>query len=126
MKNHIRIFLLFGALTLSYTLSGQNMAAMRINEVQSVNTDGFIDDYGCRSGWIELFNTSYGTVDIGGCFLTDDPERSHQVHDSQRRCTHQDTASPACALLCGQSAGQRHIPYQLRYSECKTDSLCQQ
>lgn len=73
MKNHIRIFLLFGALTLSYTLSGQNMAAIRINEVQSVNTDGFIDDYGCRSGWIELFNTSYGTVDIGGCFLTDDP-----------------------------------------------------
>lgn len=74
MKNHIRIFLLFGALTMSYTMSGQNMAAIRINEVQSVNTDGYIDDYGCRNGWIELFNTSYGTVDIGGCYLTDDPD----------------------------------------------------
>ena len=73
MKNHIRTLLLFGALTLSYTMSGQNMAAIRINEVQSVNTDGYIDDYGCRNGWIELFNTSYGTVDIGGCYLTDDP-----------------------------------------------------
>lgn len=74
MKSHIKFFLLFGALTLSYTMSGQNMAAIRINEIQTVNTDGYIDDYGCRSGWIELFNTSRGTVDIGGCYLTDDPD----------------------------------------------------
>ena len=25
-----------------------------------------------QSSWIELFNSSYGTVDLGGCYLTDD------------------------------------------------------
>ncbi|MEG2320482.1 MAG: OadG family transporter subunit [Bacteroidales bacterium] len=49
------------------------MSDMRLNEIVVNNTDGYVDDYGNRSGWIELFNTSYGTVDVGGCFLTDDP-----------------------------------------------------
>lgn len=33
---------------------------------------GIVDGYGRRNGWIELFNTSMGTVSFGGCFLTDD------------------------------------------------------
>lgn len=54
------------------TVKAQNMSDMRLNEVLVTNLDGYIDDYGNRSGWIELFNTSYGTVDIGGCYLSDD------------------------------------------------------
>jgi hypothetical protein len=50
----------------------QRVTSMRINEVLVINEDNFVDDYGKRSGWIELFNTSAGTVNIGGCFLTDD------------------------------------------------------
>ena len=38
-----------------------------------VNTDDFQDDFGQQNAWIELFNSSYGTVDIAGCFLSDDP-----------------------------------------------------
>ncbi len=47
-------------------------ASMRINEVLVINDDNFVDDYGKRHPWIELFNTSAGTVNIAGCFLTDD------------------------------------------------------
>jgi Na+-transporting methylmalonyl-CoA/oxaloacetate decarboxylase gamma subunit len=46
--------------------------ALRINEVMTYNTDNAVDDFGQRNGWIEFFNTSYGTVDIGGCFITTD------------------------------------------------------
>lgn len=73
MKKITKIFLLGALLLTSSMLSAQNMSDMRLNEILVSNTDGYVDDYGNRSGWIELFNTSYGTVDISGCFLTDDP-----------------------------------------------------
>ena len=46
---------------------------MRINEYLVENTTDFQDDFGQQNAWIELFNTSYGTVDIGGCYLSNDP-----------------------------------------------------
>ena len=71
IKNKIGIFLL---LTLFFAagIHAQRVAHMRINEVLVINEDNFVDDYGKRNGWIELYNTSAGTVNIGGCFLTDD------------------------------------------------------
>ncbi|MDR0431583.1 MAG: lamin tail domain-containing protein [Tannerellaceae bacterium] len=50
----------------------QRVTSIRINEVLVINEDNFVDDYGKRSGWIELFNTSAGTVNIQGCFITND------------------------------------------------------
>lgn len=73
MKKLTKIFLLLGVLISVSNLQAQNMSDMRLNEIVVTNTDGYVDDYGNRSGWIELFNTSYGTVDVGGCYLTDDP-----------------------------------------------------
>ncbi len=55
-----------------FTLYAQNTTSLRINEVMPLNEDNFEDDYGKKNAWIEIFNTSYGTVDIGGCFLTND------------------------------------------------------
>jgi len=58
--------------------AAQRTASMRINEVLVINEDNFLDDYGKKSGWIELFNASAGTVNIAGCFLTDnmnDPKK---------------------------------------------------
>ena len=73
MKKLTKLFIL-GVLLLSASVAiGQNMSDMRLNEILVTNNDGYIDDYGNRSGWIELFNTSYGTVDVAGCYLTDDP-----------------------------------------------------
>lgn len=50
----------------------QSVTALRINEVLVINEDNFQDDYGAKNSWVELFNTSAATVDIGGCFLTND------------------------------------------------------
>lgn len=72
MKIH-KIIILIGCLTASLGLHAQNISDMRLNEFLVINTDDFEDDYGHKNGWIELFNTSYGTVDVGGCFLTNDP-----------------------------------------------------
>ena len=65
------VLLLF-ILLVSFGAQAQRATSMRINEVLVINDDNFVDDYGKRHPWIELFNTSAGTVNIAGCFLTDD------------------------------------------------------
>lgn len=52
----------------------QNVSDLIISEVLAEpDSAGVIDDYGRRGGWIEIYNTSMGTVKFGGCYLTDDP-----------------------------------------------------
>ena len=60
-------------LFLATGIQAQRVSYMRINEVLVINMDNYVDDYGKRSGWIELYNNSAGTVNIGGCYLTNDP-----------------------------------------------------
>ena len=60
-------------LVLPRLLGAQNVSDMIIAEIMAQpDSTGLLDDYGRRSGWIELYNTSTGTVSYGGCFLTDD------------------------------------------------------
>ena len=54
-------------------VNAQSMSDMKLNEILVTNTNDFVDDFGHKGGWIELFNSSYGTVNIGGCYLTNDP-----------------------------------------------------
>ncbi|MCR5709010.1 MAG: OadG family protein [Bacteroidales bacterium] len=70
---HLKLFLAAVGLTLCFMAGAQSQDAMRLNEYLVVNTDDFQDDFGQQNAWIELFNSSYGTVDIAGCFLSDDP-----------------------------------------------------
>ena len=72
MKN-LRYILVLCSILVSLSLSAQQQSAMRINEYLVTNTADFQDDFGQQNGYIELFNTSYGTVDIGGCYLSNDP-----------------------------------------------------
>lgn len=51
----------------------QSSADLKINEVLVINDSNYVDNYGQRSGWIEIFNSAYNTVDIGGMYLTNDP-----------------------------------------------------
>ena len=44
-----------------------------INEVLVDNQTGFMDSYGQRHAWIEIFNNTYRTQDLGGRYLTNDP-----------------------------------------------------
>ena len=68
-----RLFLIL-ALAVSFTsLRAQNVIDLIIAEALAVpDSTGIVDDYGRQGGWIEIFNTSQGTVNIAGCFLTDD------------------------------------------------------
>lgn len=61
-------------MTVLFTLGvkAQSATSLRINEVLIINETNFQDDYGVHSAWIEIFNTSYASVDLKGCFLTND------------------------------------------------------
>ena len=66
--------LLVLALALPLTgLRAQNVNDLIIAEALAVpDSTGIVDEYGRREGWIELFNTSQGTVNFAGCYLTND------------------------------------------------------
>jgi Tfp pilus assembly protein PilE len=64
------IFLL--ALFVNYTAQSQNSNTLRFNEILVINDSSAVDDFGMHTSWIEIFNSSYNTVNIGGCYLTDD------------------------------------------------------
>lgn len=71
IKKKIGILVLF-ALVISFGAIAQRPTSLRINEVLVINQDNFLDDYGKKNAWIEIFNSSAGTVDMKGCFLTND------------------------------------------------------
>lgn len=71
INKKIGVLLLF-VLLVSFGAKAQRATSMRINEVLVINEDNFVDDYGKRHPWLELFNTSAASVNIAGCYLTDD------------------------------------------------------
>lgn len=40
-----------------------------INEVLVKNVNNYQDDYGQQNGWIEIFNKSYGSENLAGCYI---------------------------------------------------------
>lgn len=42
---------------------------LMINEVLLDNQNNFQDDYGIRNAWIEIFNRSYSSADLGACLI---------------------------------------------------------
>lgn len=67
-KLGIFIILLIAALG----VHAQRATSLRINEVLIINDSNYQDDYGKHSAWIEIYNTSFASVDLKGCFLTND------------------------------------------------------
>ena len=66
--------LVAGLLASVLSLRARNVRDLIVAEVMPTpDSTSLMDGYGRRSGWIELYNTSTGTVNYGGCFLTDDP-----------------------------------------------------
>lgn len=77
MKNKIVqiLTILLFTLTVSFIPGkswGQNASDLRFSEILVMNDSLNVDDFGEHSSWIEIFNTSYNSVEIGGCYLTDD------------------------------------------------------
>ncbi|MGV8137624.1 MAG: OadG family transporter subunit [Mangrovibacterium sp.] len=65
----ITFFLLFAT---GFSGMAQGTLGLRINEVLVNNVSNYEDDYGERSPWIEIINSTYSNANIGGCYLTDD------------------------------------------------------
>lgn len=72
-KKRIGIFIALVAVV-CLGLSAQRATSMKINEILIVNDQNYQDDYGLHNAWIELFNTSFASVNIEGCYLTNDKE----------------------------------------------------
>lgn len=70
-----RLFIIISLLAAGLTARAQNVSDLIISEALAVpDSTGILDGYGARGGWIEILNTSQGTVTVGGCFLTDDKD----------------------------------------------------
>ncbi len=65
-----RLLGLLVALVATVSLSAQGVKYLKISEVVTDNANGLIDEYGERSAWIEVANTSWTTVNIHSCYLT--------------------------------------------------------
>lgn len=50
--------------------SAQGRRGLRINEVMVQNDSSVVDDYGCHTAWIELFNSTYAPLEISSVYLT--------------------------------------------------------
>lgn len=74
MKKYIikRYFSVIVSFLFIHTGFAQTIFDLRMNEVLPKNVENFEDDFGVRNAWFEVFNSAYGTIDIGGCFLTND------------------------------------------------------
>lgn len=55
----------------AFSVNGQTIIDLRLNEILLNNTE-LTDEYGQHPAWVEVFNSSYNSVNIGGCFLTND------------------------------------------------------
>ncbi|MBR4756288.1 MAG: OadG family protein [Bacteroidales bacterium] len=78
---HSRLFITaILSLFAAASLGAQNLTDLLIGEVLVENTCGLTDGFGQRNGWIELFNTSNGTVKFGGCYLSDDKDNLKKYH----------------------------------------------
>lgn len=53
----------------------QSRNGLCINEVMVSNESNFVDDYGQRGSWIELFNSNFSPLEISSVYLTNDPSK---------------------------------------------------
>lgn len=75
MSKKIVAFCLFLYIfTFPTEIKSQGIKDLRINEILVYNTDNYQDNYGEKSGWFEIYNSGYSTINIGGCFLSNDPK----------------------------------------------------
>ena len=55
------------AATLSFA---QGAKSLKFNEILVTNTTSLVDEYGCRSAWIEFHNDAFASANARNCFLT--------------------------------------------------------
>lgn len=68
--NKIKKGLLLLSLVCLSPLAYAQTAGLCINEVMTKDSTNIIDEYGQRHAWIEIFNSTFNSIDISNCFLT--------------------------------------------------------
>ena len=48
----------------------QGAKSLKFNEILVTNTASLVDEYGCRSAWIEFHNDAFASANARNCFLT--------------------------------------------------------
>lgn len=68
----IKILILL-AVAFSFNVAfGQSSSFIKFNEIMVKNDSTYQDEFGYRSGWIEIFNAAFNNMNIGGMYLTND------------------------------------------------------
>lgn len=83
-----RLLFLLCAAAVSAGSYAQGLKDIRINEVLVDNRTSYIDDHGNHVGWVELHNTGYSNVNIGGAYLTvrrGDAARTYRIPKNDAR-----------------------------------------
>ena len=83
-----RLLILLCLAVSASALHAQGLKDIRINEVLVDNRTSYVDDHGNHVGWIELHNTGYSSVNIGGAYLTvkqGDATRTYRIPKNDAR-----------------------------------------
>lgn len=75
MKKSLTLLLALIISASAMSAFAQGRKSLRINEVMVSNESSVVDDYGNRSGWIELFNSAFAPLEISSVYITDDPNQ---------------------------------------------------
>lgn len=73
MKKSLFILILLSVLSFSAEAQGRK-GALYINEVMVQNDSNYVDDYGQRNAWIELYNAKFSPLEISSIYITNDRE----------------------------------------------------
>ena len=89
-----------------------------INEVMVVNETNFVDDFGQRHGWIEIYNNTAKTMDLGGRFrpTTETTRRSIRFHGVMSSHASNPISMPCSGPMAILSI---HLPPQLELDPTK-------
>lgn len=68
--NMKKILILFVAVFTAFSVQAQSIADIKINEILVSNDSYNRDMFGKTSGWIELHNTGFSRINVGGCYLS--------------------------------------------------------
>lgn len=66
------LLILVAVVACATVVSAQGRRGLRINEVMVQNDSNYVDDYGCRTAWVELFNSTFAPLEISSVYITND------------------------------------------------------
>ena len=72
MRYFNKILFLLMSVALMGNVLAQSTRDLRFNEMMINNVDNYQDEYGRCVPWVEVFNPAYNTVNLAGCYITDD------------------------------------------------------